>query len=204
MISIDTKKKELLGSFSRGGTFQAVAPVKLFDHDFGGQSRGVAIPHGIYDLAKNSGHVTIGTSHDTSRLAIDSLLWSWQGQARHSYPKAKKILVLCDGGGSNGYRSYLFKTKLQRFADTTGLEVRMAHYPPYKSKYNPIEHRLFPHIDRSYRSVILKTVETVRDFDPNHLHLHRPLRHRQHPEYHLRNRTENLGRPPTNPPRVPR
>jgi hypothetical protein len=163
VISIDTKKKELLGNFSRGGTLQAVAPVKVFDHDFGGQARGVAIPHGIYDLAQNTGHVTIGTSHDTSRFAIDSLLWWWEGQARHSYPKAKRVLILCDGGGSNGSRSYLFKAELQRFADATGLEVRAAHYPPYKSKYNPIEHRLFPHIDRAYRSVILKTAETIRD-----------------------------------------
>jgi hypothetical protein len=163
VISIDGKKKELLGNFARPGTLLATGPVKVFDHDFGGKSRGVVTPHGIYDLARNRGHVTLGTSHETCRFAIDSLLGWWDRDGRAAYPEAKRLLILCDGGGSNGSRSWLFKSELQRFADQTGLEVRVAHYPPFKSKYNPIEHRMFPHVDRSYRGVILKTVETVRD-----------------------------------------
>lgn len=163
VISMDTKKKELLGNFARPGELYAQAAVQVYDHDFGGQSRGVVIPHGIYDLARNYGQVTLGTSHDTSQFAIDSLLRWWNQQGSRDYPQARELLILCDGGGSNGCRTYLFKAELQRFADRTGLNVRVAHYPPYKSKYNPIEHRMFPHVDRTYRGVILRTVETLRD-----------------------------------------
>lgn len=162
VLSIDTKKKELLGNFARPGELYAAAAMKVFDHDFGGQKRGVVIPHGIYDVGLNRGHVTLGTSHDTSRFAIDSLLEWWRLQGRDQYPDAREVLLLCDGGGSNGYRVRAFKLELQRFANETGWTVQVAHYPPYKSKYNPIEHRMFPHVDRSYRSVILQSVETVR------------------------------------------
>lgn len=162
VLSIDTKKKELLGNFARPGELYATAAVKVFDHDFGGQKRGVVIPHGIYDVGLNRGHVTLGTSHDTSRFAIDSLLEWWRLQGRQQYPAAREVLLLCDGGGSNGSRVRAFKVELQRFANLTGWTVQVAHYPPYKSKYNPIEHRMFPHVDRSYRGVILHSVETVR------------------------------------------
>jgi hypothetical protein len=163
VISIDTKKKELLGNFARPGTLYAQRALPVHDHDFGGRSRGVVIPHGIYDMALQGGQVTLGTSHETSEFAIDSLLWWWEGQGCRRYPQAKELLVLCDGGGSNSYRTLLFKAELQRFADRTGLTVRVAHYPPYESKYNLIEHRMFPHVDRTYRGVILHTAETVRD-----------------------------------------
>jgi len=162
VLSIDTKKKELLGNFARPGELYAQQAMKVFDHDFGGKKRGVVIPHGIYDVGLNLGHVTLGTSHDTSVFAIDSLLEWWRLQGRKQYPDAHKILLLCDGGGSNGYRVRAFKVELQRFANITGWTVHVAHYPPYKSKYNPIEHRMFPHVDRSYRGVILQSVETVR------------------------------------------
>jgi hypothetical protein len=162
VLSIDTKKKELLGNFARPGTLYAMADVKVFDHDFGGQQRGVVIPHGIYDMGQNRGHVTLGTSHDTSQFAIDSLLVWWRLHGREQYPEAREVLLLCDGGGSNGYRVRAFKAELQRFANVTGWTVQVAHYPPYKSKYNPIEHRMFPHVDRSYRGVILRSLDTVR------------------------------------------
>lgn len=162
-ISMDTKKKELLGNFARPGTLYSQAAVQVYDHDFGGRSRGVVIPHGIYDLARNRGHVTLGTSHDTCQFAIDSLLLWWQTQGQAAYQEARELLILCDGGGSNGSRVKLFKAELQRFADRTRWSIRVAHYPPYKSKYNPIEHRMFPHVDRSFRGVILRTAETVRD-----------------------------------------
>jgi hypothetical protein len=163
VLSIDTKKKELLGNFARPGELYAAEAVKVFDHDFGGRKRGVVIPHGIYDVGLNRGHVTLGTSHDTSQFAIDSLLEWWRLHGRQQYPQACELLLLCDGGGSNGHRVRAFKVELQRFANVTGWTVQVAHYPPYKSKYNPIEHRMFPHVDRSYRGVILQSVETVRD-----------------------------------------
>lgn len=162
VLSIDTKKKELLGNFARPGEVYAQQALKVFDHDFGGQKRGVVIPHGIFDVGLHRGHVTLGTSHDTSEFAIDSLLEWWRLHGREQYPDAREVLLLCDGGGSNGYRVRAFKVELQRFANLTGWTVQVAHYPPYKSKYNPIEHRMFPHVDRSYRGVILQSVETVR------------------------------------------
>src|SRR5688572_1299539 len=119
VISMDTKKKELLGNFARPGELYAQAAVQVYDHDFGGQSRGVVIPHGIYDLARNYGQVTLGTSHDTSQFAIDSLLRWWNQQGSRDYPQAREQLILCDGGGSNGCRTGLFKAELQRFADRT-------------------------------------------------------------------------------------
>jgi hypothetical protein len=164
VISMDTKKKELLGNFARPGTVYATEPVKVFDHDFGGKARrGVSIPHGLYDCTRNRGHITLGTSHDTSEFAIDSLLQWWMTQGKAAYPAAGRLLLLCDGGGSNSCRTYLFKANLQRFADETGLTVRVAHYPPYKSKYNPIEHRMFCHVDRTYRGVVLHNVDTIQD-----------------------------------------
>jgi len=162
VISIDTKKKELLGNFAPPGRLYARESVRVFDHDFGGQARGVAIPHGVYDLKHNRGHVTLGVSHDTSAFAADSLLLWWDHDGRRLYPQARQLLVLCDGGGSNGC-NYLFKSALQRVADQTRLEIRVAHYPPYTSKYNLIEHRLFPHLSRACRGVVLQTVELVRD-----------------------------------------
>lgn len=162
VISIDTKKKELLGNFAPPGRLYTREPVRVFDHDFGGQARGVAIPHGVYDLKHNRGHVTLGVSHDTSEFAADSLLLWWDQDGRRLYPQARRLLVLCDGGGSNGC-TYLFKSALQRVADVARLEIRVAHYPPYTSKYNAIEHRLFPHLTRACHGVVLQTVELVRD-----------------------------------------
>jgi hypothetical protein len=161
VLSIDTKKKELLGNFARPGELYAAAAIKVFDHDFGGKQRGVVIPHGIYDVGLNRGHVTLGISHDTAAFAIDSLLQWHRLQGREQYPDAREVLLLCDGGGSNGSRTRAFKIELQRFANRTGWTVHVAHYPPYKSKYNLIEHRMFPHVDRTYRGVILHSVETV-------------------------------------------
>jgi hypothetical protein len=162
VISIDTKKKELLGNFAPPGQLFTREPVQVFDHDFGGQARGVAIPHGVYDLRLNRGHVTLGISHDTSEFAADSLLLWWRKEGLSRYPDARRLLVLCDAGGSNGC-THLFKSAVQRVADETGLEIRVAHYPPYTSKYNPIEHRLFPHLSRACRGVVLHTVELVRN-----------------------------------------
>jgi Rhodopirellula transposase DDE domain len=162
VISIDTKKKELLGDFYREGRIEAQATIGTNDHDFGSMGSGVVIPHGIYDVGQNRGFLHLNTSHDTSELACDSLAAWWEGHGRADYPGAKKIRVLCDGGGSNGARRYIFKEELQKLADRLGVEIRVAHYPPYCSKYNPIEHRLFPHVTRACRGVIFRTLETAR------------------------------------------
>ena len=125
---------------------------------------GTVIPHGVYDVGRNEGYVHLNTSHDTSELACDSIAAWWEDQGRAAYPRAKKLLVLCDGGGSNSATRYLFKEELQRLANRLGIEIRVAHYPPYCSKYNPIEHRLFPHVTRACQGVIFQTLETVRHF----------------------------------------
>ena len=162
VISIDTKKKELLGDFYRDGTIDTQETIEVNDHDFGSMGSGTVIPHGIYDVGRNRGFVHLNTSHDTSELACDSIAAWWEDHGRAAYPRAKKLLVLCDGGGSNSATRYVFKEELQKLANRLGIEIRVAHYPPYCSKYNPIEHRLFPHVTRACRGVIFRTLETVR------------------------------------------
>jgi len=126
-------------------------------------AEGIAIPHGLYDLTHNLGYVQIGTSHDTSEFACDSIRYWWLTYGCILYPFATSLLLLCDGGGRNSARTYLFKEALQQLSDELGIELRIAHYPPYTSKYNPIEHRLFPHVTRACAGVILDSVETVKD-----------------------------------------
>ena len=162
VISVDTKKKELLGDFYRDGVIDTQETIETNDHDFGSAGIGTVIPHGIYDVGRNQGSIHLNTSHDTSELACDSIAAWWEEHGRSAYPRARKLLVLCDGGGSNSASRYVFKEELQKLANRLDLEVRVAHYPPYCSKYNPIEHRLFPHVTRACRGVIFRTLETVR------------------------------------------
>lgn len=162
IISMDSKKKELLGTYYRDGHLYTVDPLEVYDHDFAHAADGVIIPHGFYDLKRNVGHINLGISHDTSQFACDSLMHWWRVHGRRHYPAATSLLLLCDGGGSNASRRYLFKEELQRVADGLGLEIRVAHYPPYCSKYNPIEHRLFPHVTRACQGVIFDCLETVK------------------------------------------
>jgi Rhodopirellula transposase DDE domain len=164
VVSIDTKKKELLGDFYRDGVIDTRETVAVNDHDFSSQGQGTLIPHGIYDVGQNRGYVHLNTSHDTSELACDSLAAWWQEHGQKEYAGAKQLLVLCDGGGSNSASKYLFKEDLQALANRLGLAIRVAHYPPYCSKYNPIEHRLFPHVTRACRGVIFETAETAQRF----------------------------------------
>ena len=161
-VSIDTKKREQIGNVSRPGTVYGTGPVGVFDPDFPSFGEGVVIPHGVYDLARNVGHVTLGTSHDTSAFACDSVRLWWDRQGKAAYPNARRLLVLCDGGGSNTATRHLFEEQLQRLADDLGVEIRVAHYPPYCSKYNPVEHRLFPHVTRACAGVVFTSVELVR------------------------------------------
>jgi hypothetical protein len=131
VVSMDTKKKELMGNFYREGKIDTQETIETNDHDFGSAGVGVVIPHGIYDVGRNLGYVHLNTSHDTSELACDSLAAWWEDHGRAAYPRAKKLLVLCDGGGSNSATRYVFKEELQKLANRLGIEIRVAHYPPY-------------------------------------------------------------------------
>jgi hypothetical protein len=162
VVSIDTKKKELLGNFYREGKLYTQEPIAVFDHDFPSAASGVVIPHGLYDVGLNRGHINLGTSHETSQFACESIEQWWRRQGHNQYPRATRLLLLCDGGGSNSASQYLFKEDLEKLADRIGVEIRVAHYPPYCSKYNPIEHRLFPHVTRACQGVVFHTVELVK------------------------------------------
>jgi hypothetical protein len=164
VISIDTKKKELLGNFHRSGTTFTQQTVETNDHDFGIAGQGKLIPHGIFDMTNGHAHINLNTSHDTSELCCDSIAMWWEQHGRAAHPQARRLLILCDGGGSNSATQYLFKEDLQRLADRLGLEVRVAHYPPYCSKHNPIEHRVFAHITRACQGVIFHTVDIAKQF----------------------------------------
>ncbi len=162
VLSIDTKKKELLGNFYRDGKLFTKKILETFDHDFPSFADGVVIPHGLYDLKLNRGYLHLGTSHDTSEFACDALEDWWRRFGCEDYPKATLPLLMCDGGGSNSSRTYLFKADLQAMVDRIQLPVRVAHYPPYTSKHNPIEHRLFPHVTRACQGVIFKSMALVK------------------------------------------
>lgn len=163
VLSMDTKKREILGDYVRPGRLLSTAPLPGWDHDFPTHRLGVVIPHGLFDLELNEGYLHLGDSHETSRFAADALIDYWQHYGRSRYPQAAELLLLCDGGGSNGSRRLVFKEELQRVADRTDLMLRVAHYPPGCSKYNPIEHRLFPHVTRKLQGIFLKSVEMFRD-----------------------------------------
>jgi len=161
VLSVDTKAKEHLGQLFRAGRVWTQRAFEAFDHDFPSWAIGVIIPHGIYDLARNCGHINIGLSHDTSEFACDSLRWYWNRIGRRCYPNAKSMLLLCDCGGSNSAAQYLFKQDLQDLVDELRLPIRVAHYPSYCSKYNPIERRLFPHVGRACQGMLFDTLDTV-------------------------------------------
>ena len=163
ILSMDTKKKELIGNFYRDGKLYTLKTVQTLDHDFPSAAQGVVIPHGLYDLKRNHGHLNLGISHDTSQFACDSAFRWWQRHGRVHYPHSESVLLLCDGGGSNASNRYVFKAALQNLANRMGREIRVAHYPPYQSKYNPIEHRLFPHVTRACQGVIFVSVELVKE-----------------------------------------
>lgn len=162
-ISVDTKKKELVGEFSNSGQeWQPTGqPEEVLGHDFPNDAVGKAIPYGIYDIHRNEAMVNVGTDHDTPAFAVESIQQWWRTMGREAYPDSKRLLITADGGGSNGYRVRAWKTALQEFADYTGLTVDVAHFPPGTSKWNKIEHRLFSHISQNWRGRPLVTHETV-------------------------------------------
>ena len=163
VISVDTKKKELIGNLSRDGKIYTTETIEVFDHDFPSLAEGVAIPHTIYDTVQNKAYVTIGTSRDTSEFACDSIRQWWIHHGKLLYPCAISILMLMDGGGSNSSRHYIFKQDLQTLVDELGIDIRVAHYPPYTSKWNPIEHRVFPHITRALQGMVLTSHQLTKE-----------------------------------------
>jgi hypothetical protein len=163
IISVDTKKKEAIGNLFRDGKIYTTETIEVFDHDFPTLAEGVAVPHTVYDIKHNEAYVSIGTSRDTSEFSCDSIRNWWYNYGILLYPLASSILMLMDGGGSNSSRHYIFKQDLQILAEEIGIEIRIAHYPPYTSKWNPIEHRVFPHITRSLKGVILTSHLLTRE-----------------------------------------
>jgi transposase len=165
VISVDTKKKELIGEFKNGGRewAPAGAPIEVNTHDFPSQARGRAIPYGIYDLAHDEGWVSVGIDHDTSQFAAASIRAWWQHLGHERFPDATTLTITADCGGSNGNRTRLWKTELQRLANDTGLAIRVCHFPPGTSKWNKIEHRLFSYISINWRGKPLTSHQTVID-----------------------------------------
>jgi hypothetical protein len=162
VLSIDCKKKELLGTLYREGKSYAQTPQEAYDHDYPHLGEGKVIPHGIYDLQKNKGFITIGNSSETAAFIIDNLRWWWSEYGINDYPDARNLLLLCDAGGGNSYRHHAFKKVLQALAKEIGIDIIVAHYPPYASKWNPIEHRLFCHVHQAMAGQMFTSYEFVK------------------------------------------
>jgi Rhodopirellula transposase DDE domain len=165
MLSIDTKKKERVGNFQNGGQIWCQSPELVNTHDFPGDAVGRAVPYGIYDLQHNQAEVYVGQSADTSEFAVDNLAAWCQTELGQRFPDATDVLLLADGGGSNASRSRLFKQQLQdKIADAFGLNVTVCHYPPGASKWNPIEHRVFSEISKTWQGCPLRSFDLVLDY----------------------------------------
>lgn len=163
VISVDTKKKELIGNFDNKGCQwrKSKSSRRVNGHDFPDPDIPRAYPYGVYDLMRNTGFVNVGTDHDTGTFAVASIRGWWRHEGKRLYPKTGKLLVTADGGGSNGYRLRLWKTELQKFADETGLSIAVCHFPPGTSKWNKVEHRLFSFISSNWRGEPLQDYETI-------------------------------------------
>lgn len=164
VISVDTKKKELVGNFKNPGTTWNKQAVAVKDHDFRSQGLGLAVPYGIYDIQANRGSVFVGASHDTPQFAVSSIEKWWRYDGRHRYTKAKELLILADCGGSNGYRCLAWKHELQQFSNRHRIKITVSHYPPGTSKWNPIEHRLFSAISKNWAGCPLDSFATIKNY----------------------------------------
>ena len=163
IISIDAKKKESIGNLYRDGHLETTETIEVFDHDFPDLADKKVTPYAIYDLKNNESFVNIGTSCDTSNFVCDSIKIWWNTIGKRRFPNATSILILADGGGSNSSRHHVFKESLQKLSNELNIELKVAHYPPYTSKWNPVEHRVFPHITRSLSGVILLSVSMIKE-----------------------------------------
>ena len=178
IVSIDAKKRELVGNFKNNGTAWRRTPDLVRDHDFRSEAKGIAIPYGIYDVCANRGTVFVGTSHDTPDFAADNLVRWWEWEGRERYTGAPELLVLADGGGSNSPRVRAFKLALQtRLADPHQLSVTVCHYPAGASKWNPIDHRLFSEISKNWAGQLLRSYAVHAALEPeaiDHVHFCTP------------------------------
>jgi hypothetical protein len=163
VISVDTKKKELIGNYRNEGKQwrPAKTPLQASGHDFPGPNVPRAYPYGVYDLGRNTGFVNVGTDHDTGAFAVASIYGWWRNEGRRLYGQARHLLITADGGGSNGYRLRVWKLSLQGLADKTGLSISICHFPPGTSKWNKVEHRLFSFISSNWRGEPLRDYETI-------------------------------------------
>ena len=165
IISVDAKKREQVGEFKNPGKSWKQEAVEVNDHDYRSLASGVGIPYGIYDMQGNCGTVYVGTSYDTSAFAVDSIEKWWRKEGAQRYPKARELLILADGGGSNGSNRRAWKLNLQRsLCDRHSLIVTVAHYPPGTSKWNPIEHRLFSEISKNWAGTPLDSYDTILNY----------------------------------------
>lgn len=162
-ISVDTKKKELVGEFANRGRewHPSKHPTEVLSHDFISDAEGVAIPYGVYDIERNEALVNLGVDHDTSAFAVESIRRWWLHLGSSSYPASKNLLITADAGGSNGYRRRAWKRELQKLANDTGLTIHVSHFPPGTSKWNKVEHRLFCHLSNNWRGAPLYNYTTI-------------------------------------------
>jgi hypothetical protein len=163
VVSVDTKKKELVGDFKNGGREWQPRGTneKVLVHDFPDDAVGKAIPYGVYDMARNEAWVSVGCDHDTAEFAVASIRQWWKMMGKAAHPGARELFITADAGGSNGYRTRAWKVELQKFADDAQLKLRVSHFPPGTSKWNKIEHRLFCHITENWRGKPLRTFESI-------------------------------------------
>ncbi|WP_375562297.1 ISAzo13 family transposase [Bernardetia sp. OM2101] len=163
IISIDCKKKEVLGNLYREGKCYSQEPIKVYDHDYSHLSEGKVIPHGIYDMQANIGYIFIGNSTESADCITDNLRWWWINYGKDLYPDASTLLLLCDAGGANSYRHHIFKDRLLKLTKELGISIVVSHYPPYASKWNPIEHRLFCHVYQAMSGVVFSDYEIIKE-----------------------------------------
>lgn len=164
IISVDTKKKELIGgNLYRNGSVYCTRAIETSDHDYVHLADLKIAPHGIYDVKKNKAHINIGISSETAEFICDSVKNWWLNHGKNNYPKASEILMFCDAGGANSYRHHIFKAEIQQLVNEINIPIKIAHYPPYTSKWNPIEHRVFPHITRTLEGVPLNTIDEAKN-----------------------------------------
>ncbi len=163
IISVDTKKKEQVGgNLHRDGSVYCTQAIEVSDHDYAHLAVLKIAPHGIYDIKQNKAHVNIGISSETAEFVCDSLKNWWLNIGKSDYPKATEILMFCDSGGANSYRHHIFKSEVQNLVNEINIPIKIVHYPPYTSKWNPIEHRVFSHITRALAGVPLNTVDEAK------------------------------------------
>jgi hypothetical protein len=163
ILSIDTKKKEMIGNFWRSGERFCQKAISVNDHDFNSFSEGIAVPHGIYDIKKNICYLSIGTNKDTAEFVKENIEYHWHSSIKKNYPTAKKMLILCDGGGSNSSSHYVVKEQFKQLAVDLQVEIVVAHYPPYCSKWNPIEHKAFSYISKKWQGVVFNNYNIIKE-----------------------------------------